>query len=740
MKIDVESNPLQAEKRAAVRASETLTASPYEAVARWPVVWAVVGTLILSAAFLTGQNETVARLPQSVGAFFASLFAAPVLHWRGAAESAVGAVVAALIVIAWYGAGERLRRLIDQCFGLDDGAERESLPLRLAERAAFGAGLWSLVWFAFGIAHLYSVSAAVVALLGGASLSAAMWASGRNRIAAHDTAEPSARLFEQAAGLLVALPLACAFVASLAPPTGKDALVYRLALPQTYAAAGGFVDTPGNVYSQLALGAEMNGVWALLLGGAVNARVGEAAFGALAFVYLPLLLLLVYGWAREMNLSRAWSLLAAATVAGIPTLFQVAATGYADHALALYIALGVRAAAAWWVTPCNRRLAVMATALGFALAVKLTAVFACLPLLVMILLKAREMERRSSERSNAMLLSGMTALLGAGLLASPWYFRTWAKTGNPVFPFYVNVLGGSAAGWDGERSRLFQIFLSRYGGEAKGVFDYLGAPLKLALTAQAEIAVRYDGVLGVAFLVGLPLLVWAAWRGLLRAEMKAAAALAGSYYLCWLFSSQQLRFLLPVFPCLAVATTVAAVQLTTERRAALLGWGLLGAVVPGAIVTAAWFVEQNPVRAVLGGEAREAYLSRRLEHYPYYEIINRELPPDARVWLVNMRGDTVHLKRAFVADYVFEDYTLTRMVRTARDARELAAGVRALGVTHVMIRHDVLLDYARSPIVDERRTEAENRSKLDLLKSFLTEEAKVMKSDAKYALVELRSQ
>ena len=143
------------------------------------------------------------------------------------------------------------------------------------------------------------------------------------------------------------------------------------------------------------------------------------------------------------------------------------------------------------------------------------------------------------------------------------------------------------------------------------------------------------------------------------------------------------------------------------------------------------------MRVVLGGEARDAYLERRLEHYPYYQLINRELPPTARVWLINMRNDTVHLQRDYFADYIFEDYTITKLVKASAHVSELRAQVKAMGVTHILLRQDVIFDYARTPIVDERKSEAENQAKLQLLKSFLSEGTKVIKRDAKFLLVEL---
>jgi hypothetical protein len=48
-------------------------------------------------------------------------------------------------------------------------------------------------------------------------------------------------------------------------------------------------------------------------------------------------------------------------------------------------------------------------------------------------------------------------------------------------------------------------------------------------------------------------------------------------------------------------------------------------------------------------------------------------------------------------------YTLTRDVRDARSADALRARAQAAGITHLLVRHDVLFDYARSPIVDDRQ-------------------------------------
>ena len=146
----------------------------------------------------------------------------------------------------------------------------------------------------------------------------------------------------------------------------------------------------------------------------------------------------------------------------------------------------------------------------------------------------------------------------AAVIASPWYIRTWVATGSPVFPFYMNIWPGSANGWDVERSNLFQAMNSQYGGVDVNKLNYLTAPVRVSVAAQPEQPANYDGVLGPAFLIGLPLLIYALWKLDLAVEIKIMAGVAGVMYLFWLFSSEQLRYLLPIVPMLAIAIVAAA--------------------------------------------------------------------------------------------------------------------------------------------------------------------------------------
>ena len=109
---------------------------------------------------------------------------------------------------------------------------------------------------------------------------------------------------------------------------------------------------------------------------------------------------------------------------------------------------------------------------------------------------------------------------------------------------------------------------SQYGGENKSAVDYIISPWNISVTAQPEDARVFDGVIGVAFIIGLPLLGFAFWKFELPVEVRICAGVAGIMFLFWLFSSQQLRYLLPIVPLLAIAIVAAAGKVSGTLRSA----------------------------------------------------------------------------------------------------------------------------------------------------------------------------
>jgi len=479
----------------------------------------------------------------------------------------------------------------------------------------------------------------------------------------------------------------------------------------------------------------MHNVWAMLLGGLVNARVAAAAAGVVNWLFFPLLLAAVFGWARELNVSRPMGLTAVLIVATIPTAYHVAASAYVDLELSLFVMLSVYGLTRWWRTLGFGWLMLTAIFLGAALSIKLTTLFIFATIALVIIFRAREAKENSDDAGRIIGL-GLTALILAGAIASPWYVRTWAATGSPVFPFYMSIWEGKAAGWDVERSNLFQEMNSRYGGERKTVIDYLIAPWNLSVNAQPELARQFDGVIGVAFLIGFPILVFGLWKLDLPADVKICVAVAAIAYLFWLFSSQQLRYLLPITPLLAISIAAVAERIDVSIRR-VLEIAFVASCVAGILVTFAWFCQRAPLRVSFGGESREAFLTRNIDYFPYYAWLNAETPADTRVWLINMRRDTYHLDRPAVSDYLFEDWTLRQMVWESRNTAELRAKIAAMNVQYILSRNDILLDYERSALVDDKKPRTENEAKLRMAREVLLDPGKTVKADNKFSLVKV---
>ena len=303
----------------------------------------------------------------------------------------------------------------------------------------------------------------------------------------------------------------------------------------------------------------------------------------------------------------------------------------------------------------------------------------------------------------------------------------------------MTVWKGEAVGWDTERSVLFQQMNSQYGGIVKSPFDYIAAPFNLSIVAQPEQAVLFDGVLGAAFLFGLPILIWGLWKFDLPVEVKIGVGIAGIMYLFWLFSSQQLRYLLPILPVIGIGIAAAGQRISEKAGGLRNVWqaSLTAASIAGILVSAAWFFEKSPLRVLLGGEIKDQYLARNLDYYPYYQILNTETAPDAKVWLINMRRDTYNLDRPYISDYLFEDWTLRKMVWESGSTPELKTKAAAMGVQYVLTRHDFLFDYATSTLVDDTKSKQENEAKLRIAKDFILDKANTVRADNKFSLVKV---
>lgn len=474
----------------------------------------------------------------------------------------------------------------------------------------------------------------------------------------------------RAIAVLAALAGLAALTSALAPPTAGDALCYHLELPKTFLAEHRLVFSPYNDNAAFPLLVEMWYLWALALDGGVAAQLVHWAMGvllALATVVLGAPLL-----------GRSWAWVAGGLILLVPCVTNQMSAPLNDVALAVFTTLAL---AAWrridgsshtpWAVTGNGTRCVPAAnlcwaviaglMLGGAMATKFTAfVF----IAAVATPWAWDVCTRPRERRGLILAASITLLVASGV-AGLWYARAAWHWGNPLYPYFSEYLGEpgplvmpeskTPLGWD--------------------VLSFLSAPWKLTMHPEQFGGRGYQ--FGGLFLAVLPvLLVTRRLRGLGMLLM-----IAGVYAALWYALRQNLRFLLPVVPLLAIAAAWVWIELWRFPRlprcvtaAACAGMLLAQAAIPVLRCR-----QHLPV--ALGLESRDQYLARTEPTYAVAQAANHMLPADARLLSQEYR--------AFYFDCQVTRESIFRR-REAYDQQlahpgELSRVLRAAGFSHLLL-------------------------------------------------------
>ena len=476
-----------------------------------------------------------------------------------------------------------------------------------------------------------------------------------------------------AAGLLAAL-LVAGFLLALTPETGKDALIYHLAAPRLYLKHHGFYFIPGNVFAGYPLLGEMNYLFALFFDGDRLAK-------AIHFTLLCEILLGIGVFTRSLLRDRAFPALGMLVFASIPSVFAVAHAAYNDLFVAYFTLAALYAFLKWSEEERREWLAFCALFTGAACASKYTALL--LPLLGalgVLWACSRRKENLLSAIRHILLYGVVVFLAGA-----PFYLKNWYMTGNPFYPFFYETFGG--LGWDAEQARLYDIFLSGL-GMGRGVADYLLLPWNLAFRAEPD-SPRFDGILGPIFLLTLPFL---AFRRRWEAPIRVILVYLLFAFLFWASSAQQIRYLIPLFAPMAIVT--GAIVTRFQDRKPL--FALLMGILIASLAFNGYHIVQDfrktaPLPFIAGLEARDAFLTRLLPVYPMYRHVNRELPPQSRVFLLYVKNYTFLCDRDCYADAMFEAHGIGKILRQAASPPGVRDRLKTEGFTHLLYDERYLL-------------------------------------------------
>ncbi|HTP11808.1 MAG TPA: glycosyltransferase family 39 protein [Anaerolineae bacterium] len=474
--------------------------------------------------------------------------------------------------------------------------------------------------------------------------------------------------FASVCAIYCGVVLSVALLHALAPATAWDGLAYHLTGPQLYQQLGRIthpIDLPYLGFPQFG---EMLFLQLQLLGGQTPSM--------LHWLFALLTTILVAGEARRLwREPIGW--VAAAIFLSAETVILEAGWPYIDLMLAFCVLAAYVCLQAWRDDRTWRSLILAAVFTGFAMASKYSAAPVAVAFALLVLWCS------PTARVRSLLVFSFVV----GLVALPWYLKSWVLLGNPIYPF---VFGGLH--WDSLRSELFNRFGS-------GLLST--APLQL-LTAPWDATIwGVEGKLGYAATIGplfllltpLTLLGWRTFDRLQRTRLIDQLIVIGLVYASWLYglaSSNALlqsRLLIPIFPLVAVIGAGAfqvigrwdLPNLSLRRLASVLTALVL--IMTGLKVTLD--LGQSGVLPVLtGGITREDYLAGSLGWY--YEAVRsiNQLEPDATT-LFLWEPRTLYCRTTCLPDAMLDNFVYAR--RNLGSARAIADAWRAQGIGYVLI-------------------------------------------------------
>jgi 4-amino-4-deoxy-L-arabinose transferase-like glycosyltransferase len=471
--------------------------------------------------------------------------------------------------------------------------------------------------------------------------------------------------------------LALGWVWALAPPYAFDALVYHLRQVRLYLAAHSLFIAIDSAYAGFPGLLQMLFAFTQALG-------GDSAPQLLHFTFLPATILGAAALGRRLwHLELTWPI--AALLTTVPTVSLVATWPYVDVALMFYTLLFFYALVLWLQDTRWQWLVLAAILCGLAMEIKYTALWYPLAAAGLMLVRLRRDGWRSTWLRWA-CLSGVAALV-----AAPWYLRNWVLTGNPIYPY---VWGGPA--WDAGRTAWWDRVGS---GLATQPWRLLIAPWEMTIFG-VEGRAGYQATLGPLLLALLPAIL-AEWRHLNHEEKRGLGWIAlfgGTLYAIWLWGVarsallMQSRLLLPIFPLVGLAAALALHRLPAlDTRALSISWMFRVAI---ALVLALHvftvvsnFIRDHPFAPLLGSEARNAYVGRRVGT-AYTAVMQSisELPESAKI-LFLWEPRTYHCQRVCLPDSLYDN--LVYWVRQYGEMSHLIRALSTQGVTHVLLNRAI---------------------------------------------------
>jgi hypothetical protein len=476
-------------------------------------------------------------------------------------------------------------------------------------------------------------------------------------------------------GALLSLVLLMSAMAALAPDLGFDSTTFHLAMANTFARQRSLEPSPMSHYYYEQIPVQTLYAWINVFSNLIAAKFLHFAYGVLmAFGVASL--------TRHFTGSAKAALLAVSLVSVSSLIWWLCGVGYVDLAVTFFFLATICALIRWVETDRSEWILVTGLCAGIAISAKLTN-------LVVILVIGLTILSRQAPSIRRIVISSSLCGVGLLLLWSPWLLRAYLLTGNPLFPYGNNIFRSPLV----EPMAVFATIHFGFGTDLKAL---LSLPFTMTFFPEGFVEMGEFGPQLLALSPVLLLLLRRSWITKSHLVLLSAVAV---FFLAWIFGlSQNLRYLTPALPLLAVLLGACFQQLTSLWKAeAFVSVAIVTALFLSALTNTigsqSWWLRGDngsglPYRSALGRETNEDYLKTQVNAIDAIRRVNRVYGDKAQIWSIESG------KRAYCESpiYFYRDVHTTLPMRLALGAldhlgepQEISHQLNRLGFTHILL-------------------------------------------------------
>ena len=480
---------------------------------------------------------------------------------------------------------------------------------------------------------------------------------------------------------LIAFGGIATFFAAATPPFFYDALAYHLAVPHKYLQHHGFHFLPHHYYSNFPANIGMIFLIGLSFSGGMLAKL-------LSWLYAPMTVLAVYAFAKK-HWGRSIALTSAAIISCVPGILILSTLTSVDLGVMFYSSLSFFALSTWFSSNLRSWVLLSGVFCSLAIGSKYTAIPVTFASLAITLVVHKFFTEKRSMVSIFQELVTFSVIVFFGI--SPWLFKNFMYTGNPIFPFFNTLFGvhtGISVGYAGIMARR----LPSSSQWLDWIKFYLTAPWTITMTDVAA-----AGKAGAIFLLGFPAVFLLKTRDVIARNLLLASIC--SFWLWVFLVPRVLRYAFQIFPLLSIVIAYTLWNLPVSRhwkKFFVGGVGLLMAYNMTLFFSESMFLK--PFSYLFANYPQEDFLLEHgVNHYPALQYMNTRLPSHTKILFVGeFRG--FYCERDYILQIVRgdEDMFLQQLIHQATGITELVQELQHRGITHILLNRSEMRRIAQN--------------------------------------------